>query len=853
MHQPRPYGVFGADSDEDAAAIELLARRLTNIKQLSGVDSLRMVRTLPSGAFAVAKDMGGVFKIIIQKRAEVQSDLIFDGIANVFVPMIFSGVITNSILMGDEGTGIRLTEQTRRRIANYSVENLPAREVSLQRFRIDYGVAFSEFKPNVETIFFYTQYAQQRPTWYSGAMAEVMQIVGSYGRQDLGSLPNTTVERAKLLIPTPVLEKIQYQIGNVRLPGYTGLPASNGQFKYDYKFNNTHGVSFDTNGDPWLVRVATDGVWAMPLPTIPATTTLAFRQFMERVDDSEVLKILSRFGGMPSGESFPSSAEEFQAWRRAGVIIKVCDVGDFYSHIAYSSACGWSFNSSGTEGFNTCYDYDEDKGLGYGLAYKMRLRLGSAVNKGKIHTHPRIDDPTDESALNAYLSALYALIARNTAVNLAIKYKLRRSSPSAILANSSRGNVGQRDIDYWNNLVMEPIATHSGNVSEVGRGYLYNGAKFMYQPQIKFPEPLEGGCISHDFLPLSNGRHRSSYPNSDTIMFGYYVGDNLKVIKYFREERSYQNEVEDDYEDCMIVGSWTRTTTIGSTQLFGNFYTTDFDERKAMAPSVTVTKTVGKDLGYDSKPYFAYDSFFHRAGSITRNRYFSTKINNKTVNGQWMSVAVCIPYFCRNAVLHALKESSSGSILSEKTELDYIQDPWYYRYWTHDSIFHWVGGLNVMRGLPYPKNSSPVWVEMEVYEPSECSDFANRGPWITALPTDFQWLVNPPGALNGGGGPPSFNGSFTHQTIDGVSSGNLGINIHDGADVVHRNVPNSMYFLGSPDPYVDVFYRDASKVVFGDSIYANASENDGELRVRWGYTRLADHKSAHHFIGVINE
>ena len=53
MHQPRPHGTFGTDGDEDAAALELLARRLTNAKTLSGVDSLRMSRTLPSGGSAV--------------------------------------------------------------------------------------------------------------------------------------------------------------------------------------------------------------------------------------------------------------------------------------------------------------------------------------------------------------------------------------------------------------------------------------------------------------------------------------------------------------------------------------------------------------------------------------------------------------------------------------------------------------------------------------------------------------------------------------------------------------------------------------------------------------------------------
>ena len=49
-----------------------------------------------------------------------------------------------------------------------------------------------------------------------------------------------------------------------------------------------------------------------------------------------------------------------------------------------TSACGWSFNLSGTEGFNTCYDYYDDEGLGYGLAYKMKLTLSPAHEDGKL-------------------------------------------------------------------------------------------------------------------------------------------------------------------------------------------------------------------------------------------------------------------------------------------------------------------------------------------------------------------------------------------------------------------------------------------------------------------------------------
>lgn len=68
--------------------------------------------------------------------------------------------------------------------------------------------------------------------------------------------------------------------------------------------------------------------------------------------------------------------------------------------------------------------------------------------------------------------------------------------------------------------------------------------------------------------------------------------------------------------------------------------------------------------------------------------------------------------------------------------------------------------------------------------------------------------------------------------------------------------PREGFFTISPGETGDIFYTDATRIVAGESEYANCAEPDPEApkqRKRWGYTRLADHKSAHHFIGVINE
>lgn len=856
MHQPRPHGqhaVGGELTDEDSAAVELLARRLTNLMQLSGVSSLRMVRTLPDGGYVIAQDVGGVFRAITHKPVPPPPVPPFDGVAKDYLPMLFSGVVTKAILRDNEGLSMRLTTQARRRIASYADEGKAPERVQLQRFRVPYGSAFSEFEPE-STAFLHTQYVQQRATWYSGAMAEVMQIVGGYGRQDLPELPDDPIERARLTVPDEVMRKIRLDLGNVRLPGYTGIPDKKGQFKYDYKFNNTNAVSFDTENKPWLLKISPAGVWAMPLPLVPASTTQAFREYMDEVGDDEIIKILDRFGGMPSGESFPTNEKDFEAWRRAGVICKVCDCADFYDHIMYSSACGWSLNTRGTEGYNTCYDYYDEEGLGYGLTYKLKVSLSAAGGDGKLPPPLDIEDEAQARRMDAYLSMLYQQLSADGPRELAIKYKLRRVAVGEIQARI--GGSAQGEVEYWDRLELPPIAAHSGSVAEVGRGYLYSGAKFMYQPQIKFPEPFMGGCVSHDFLPLINGRYKESYPNSDTIMFCYYVEDDLKVVKYFREGRSYQAEVESDFEECMTVGSWTETVTTGSTSLLGNFYSSDIDERAEMAPSVRVTKIEGRDLGYDHTPFFSFDNFFWKPGTLWRNRYFSTKSITTTSSGRSLSIGVCIPYLCRNALIHAKKESTSGATESESLSLGSVRDPTTYRYWTYDFIWAWAGGLEKMDGRPYPKDGNPVWVEIENYDPHPCSDFADNGPWIPGLPADFTWLIHPnrnEWRHSGGGGAPTIK-PYQKTKVDnkGAEKGELLFSL--AAELFGiKVVPNIMYFLGSPDPFVGVFYRDAARVLFGDAMYANVSEESDGGRKRWGFTRLADHKSAHHFVGVINE
>lgn len=428
MHQGKPYGLHvigGKLTDRDEAFVSVTAKRFSNLKDLSSVDSSRMVYDLPDGGYVVIQDMGNNFRVIAHKTSEVAL-IAIDGMATDYIPMMYSGVILNATPFKTDGVPIRLTETARRRLIRYSgSEALPPKEVALHRFRIEYADKFKYFEPRYKGIRTFTQYHKLRATWYSGAMSEVVQIIGGYGRQDSDDLPDEDIERNRFKLPARVNKSVRAYIANQRLPAYNGVPDFEGKYKYEYTHRLTNAVSFDDAGKPWLLQIDPRGVYAMPLPLIPATTAPAFLSYLREVADDELIHIVERFGGMPSGEIFPTG-DDFQAWYRAGVIIKVCDTSDFYKHSPFYLACGWSFNSDGTEGFNTGWSFN-DAGMRYAYGFKMRLRLGAAQDIGWTLNAKKSNDPIDDALLNRYLSSLLRQLSGSGHRERAIKYKIMRS------------------------------------------------------------------------------------------------------------------------------------------------------------------------------------------------------------------------------------------------------------------------------------------------------------------------------------------------------------------------------------------------------------------------------------------
>ena len=867
MHQPRPFGQFIEDSDlssADAAAVARFAKVLTNFKQVSELPSYKRRTVFPSGRVAVGVDAGGTFRIMVHERYE-EAGFVSDGKAQLNIPMLFSGRFTDVVVKDGEGVGLILTEQTRRRIAGYRPDGWPIKQQKLQRFVVGYAPAFRYFEAGASPGRTITQYARQRPTWYSGAMAEVMQVVGGYGNQNLGGLPNSPVERAVMEVPRKYLKRLRSELKKVVLPGYTGFPNEEGQFQYDYKHTKTHAVSFDGEGSPWLVQISSKGVFAMPLPMVPATTTKAFADLVKDKGDTELEALVERFGGMPSGESFPTREADFEAWRRAGVIIKVCDCADFYEHQAFYMACGWAFNSQGTEGFNTCHSFD-GQGLMQGHSYSISLKMGAAKNRGTFKMRWEFEDEQQQRQLNAYLAPIYEALSANGARERAMKYKIRRSELSDILKRASSWNGRQPDLDHWENLTLTPIASHSGNVARVASGPLYiGGKKPTSSPALKFPELRGEGCET--FVMVSEDYAGGPVP-CDTIVFGCYVNDQLQVIKYFYDETTFEQDKESTFEEVMIVGQWEEKVTSGLSGLVGSFYTSSFDDRQELPPVTTTTTIVGRDLGY-GQPIFHTPGIFTRVGSLSRDRFYTHRTKSNSTKGFHLAVAACVPVFARDSYLYAYKDETGSSEETEKLELHAMGDPNSYQLWCHDNIYHYMDQTQSgNRGDPPSKDGTPVYVDTHLYTPTEWSDYADGGNWFGLPPGGFLDVTDICGPYTSrssnifqaggvliGGEAPGFEPFSSRKVDQGNESYRLSTSIKGPGSVeVHRRPVQGWYWEFSPDEDGKYFYQDACWVTFGSSSYASVYEtNDAGLRSTWGRTALADHKSPHNFVGVINE
>lgn len=851
-HAPRPYGLhlWGDDPLDvlDMHAIDGWARRVSLLKSAGRLEGLQLRRVLPSGRVVRAVDQGGVFRVHVWPKA---GDSGFPEHQGDSIPMFFSGVLVNGRSLGGAGIELELTRQCRDRLRGYDkTAPLPAAKQWLKRFRIDVPDIVSELAPTGESVAFFSQLMMVWPSWYSGSAGEVAQLALGYGIQDFASLPNNSVERAVLQIPAPVHRKINEQMRTLpENSPFDGAPPKNGQLQLDYKFKQSDGVVFGADKAPWLVRFNKSGVYAMPLPLIPKTRTQAFKRWMEEVQDTEILHLLNRYGGIPSAVGFPASDADLAAWVRAGVIQRVGAASDFYDHQPLYDACGWSFKRTGAEAVNTCMSYGEDGVLNV-MMYQALLEL------------PKYKVRADSIAAGAQISTLQrpsiaqyiGRLRKN--IHPASLYKITHGPLSALQMRLSSTNV-EREIEFWDQYELKPENSGSVSCRRAHEGRVWHPAKKLGQPQIKFPDAKKRTCLSMD-LSAQEGVPKPDVDRCDTVIHAFYQNDDLQVVKYFYDSTARTKPDESNFEQCMTVGSWYKIEYKAPATIHGNFYTTEHDDREELPDSRVETQVVGKDLGYDTFPFIGFDQWFGMAGSIFRNRYFTTQTKRKSIYLDGSFVALMVPVGVRDGVIEAWRKVEREDSRIESLYLDAVPDPNVYRMWTYDEIFHYRWDFEKpMKGTPFPRNSAPVWVEYMRYEDGPCSDFADQGAWMgSGFPMDrTDLLAAAQGRGNtGGGGPPSvheYSVTFP-ETTSSTDVFRMCVE-HPSRTYAPKGLKlTDRHFEASPNKEGETFGISGVSNMAGEAVFSCCDEEIDAAFVQQGFTRMGK-RNVMPLFGVVNE
>lgn len=751
--------------------LQTLLERLRVGDLASGAVALRLDDT----AYAYARVAGSInaVRIVVGDRIGRLSE---EELA-IGPPDFVSGVATKTTIKErpDPKTGkqVRYLERfyPTARCANTHADLIADRPQAMQRLAVEPHISFPELRAAADSVFIFSQYQLLKPSMYSGAMKRVVQALMGFGRQlplkskgapekPDGDDPLNTSRTASIYAKAIYSGLTQDQIAAERRrkpTKYEREVARDGlQIRYDYRFMRTHGVHTGPDGRKWLLEISmTRGVLAMPLPLHPLTTprpTTAspdnwpFRDALEELEvptgdplnptkivrDDDGLRLLEEFGGFPTGESFPVDRATLDVMIRAGYVLelrKASELSGFYgTYSYYSSALGWAFNDKGTEAHNTGYTFGGD-GVQRGAHYAINLMIGALNNQPPAEGASGAADRARSAAAKSdkYRDAADALVSK----------ALRLSRAQAL--NLSRISDDDEFLAELDALSVPPLATGSAIMRQIREGALYNPGKNPLQ-QIKFHEPLLGFLVSHDFTPEAQGRNLR--PECDTCMHVFFSGDDFKWVRYFVTGKSAETRVEDSFEECNYVGSWSRETITGPIQVQRGYYTSDRDDRREVGGGRSLVRAQGKYLGVSSV-VVSDDLSDIRRNYVNRVHRFSYRQETELFSGEIVVTAIAVPAFTREAYYIATLDYTESYSQTITHSYKHLLDPHYAEGWrciiSTAGFAFWPAdmaacppGCDTRMNFPGYTGSgvNPRVARYINYEPYPCSDFADKGPWI---------------------------------------------------------------------------------------------------------------------------
>jgi hypothetical protein len=552
----------------------------------------------------------------------------------------------------------------------------------------------------------WSQYLRLRPSMYSGLMVKVAQALMGFGKTGKPSAFRRYLLQDKLVPPpgaVPSAEESEASSAGVKL-------------RYDNRFYRTHGIAKDADGKLWLCEIGSRGVLIMRLPYWTHTDKAAFKARLE-LKDPEAWQMIDELGGFPSGTTPPTDPATLAAAKRAGVVIELCteaQAAQFYKLQTFSSQIGWAFNEAGTEAHNVGYEYDSN-GVPFTEHWHAQFSIGSAIVPTALQTQAA-----------ALLNSLVRSATRGGTYQAIVRSKSRYLSLAQLnsLIGQARSDPAAafEALDQLQATRIPATATWA-----LARRATFYHPNPVRPPALKIYEPLAEGLVSVTMTRLG-GQGFANVPElMDATMYVYFIGNQLKTVKYYWDRvTTLTNTVEDDYEECMLAGNWSRFERRGFTGVPPTFYTADVDPREPYADTeieTTVTGTAEGTTGAVPTDDFSLPS----RSFIVRSWTFMMKTDELTRDGAARRGAVCVPQFAREGVLVAFDDVTSSELRSITYVRQGIADPWQYTAWRT------VGGFVMPAYMVESCGESRTLrrVDEAIYTPTLCSDFVDQGSWLS--------------------------------------------------------------------------------------------------------------------------
>jgi hypothetical protein len=296
-------------------------------------------------------------------------------------------------------------------------------------------------------------------------------------------------------------------------------------------------------------------------------------------------------------------------------------------------------------------------------------------------------------------------------------------------------------------LVVSPSAASSCSLTRVSEGYLYSRA--FYGAQVKYPEPILGGCVSG---PLYQQDATLPSVLCDTTVHVFFVGEELKWVKYFHRPMTNQVYVANDTytgREDIPVGDFNYERHSGQYGVAPGFYTNNFDDRIERGESTYKVRYKRRFSGYyeyltrslgsgDRTLDFvdrAFDpplpaNLVDSAPFICRNAKFAYEEWREGRNGLAMRTAITIPMEDRCSYFYTIEGGNAGGLDLYIFRYEMVSDP-------HVGIYDWPhrDSYKIQSMSKTYSVGSSIWPNHQ-----ERIDFADHGDWVP-LNADVRELV----------------------------------------------------------------------------------------------------------------